>query len=177
MEGIPRVPLSSRQRNIHPVWKINGSETKIQRNIGSQDLFFRSQRRSGNHDKNWECAQYVDPENFSRGKYSDKVLFDILVKVSHTYAREKVYEGVKGNVVRYDLKPFHTAHSYLDNEYWVLDTRLIQDTTQPLTRSLFPYNLIRDGVVRIQKDSSLTDITGDSRFLKLFPEKSSDFNR
>ena len=50
------------------------------------------------------------------------------MKLSHTYAREENYEGAKGNVVRYGLKPFHTEYNYLDNEYWVLDTRLIEGT-------------------------------------------------
>ena len=108
-------------------------------------------------------------------KDNDKALFDILVKVFHIYTREEIYEGVKGNVVRYGLKPIHNEYNYLDNEYWVLDTRPIQGTTQPLRRSLFPHNLIRDEVVRRQKDFSLTDITGDSRLLELFPERSSDF--
>ena len=97
------------------------------------------------------------------------------MKVSHTYVREEIYEGAKGNVVRYSLKPFHTEYNYLDNEYRVLDTRPIQGTTQPLTRSIFPHNLIRDRVVQRQKDFSLTDITGDSRLLKLLPKKSSGF--
>ena len=97
------------------------------------------------------------------------------MKVSHTCTREEIYEGTKGNVVRYGLKPFHTEYDYLDNKYWVLDTRSVQGTTQPLTRSLFPHNLIRDRVVRRQKDFSLTDVTGDSRLLKLLPKKSSDF--
>ena len=44
-----------------------------------------------------------------------------------------------------------------------------------MTRSLFPHNLIRDGVVRRQKDFSLNNIASDSRLLKLSPEKSSDF--
>ena len=103
-------------------------------------------------------------------KDNNKALFDILVKVSHTYAREEIFKrggggGGEGNVVRYGLKPFHTEYNYLDNEYWVLDTRPIQGTTQPLMRFLFPHNLIRDGVVRRQKDFSLTDN------LKLLPEK------
>ena len=108
-------------------------------------------------------------------KDNNKALFHILVKVSHTYAREEIHERAKANVVRYGLKPFHTKYNYLYNKYWVLDTTPIQGTTQTLTRSLFPHNLIRDGVVRKQKDFSLTDITGDSMLLKLFPEKSSDF--
>ena len=87
-------------------------------------------------------------------KDNNKALCNISVKVPHTYAREETYEGAKGNVVRYGLKPFHTEYNYLDNEYRVLDTRPIQGTTQPLMRSLFPHNLIRDEVVRRQNDFS-----------------------
>ena len=59
------------------------------------------------------------PKNFGRifKKDNDKALFDILVKVSHTYIRVDIYEGKKRNVVRYDLKSFHTEYDYLDNEY------------------------------------------------------------
>ena len=108
-------------------------------------------------------------------KDNDEALFNILVKISHTYTREEIYEGAKGNVVRYGLKPFHTKYHCLDNEYSIFNTRSIQGTTEPLTRSLFRHNLIRDGVVQRQKDFSLSDMTGDRRLLKLLPEKSSDF--
>ena len=110
-------------------------------------------------------------------KNHNKMLFVILMKASHTYRREEICEGTKENVVRYGLNPFHIEYNYLDNEYWMLNTRPIQGSTKPFTRSLFPHNLIRDRVVQRQKDLSLTDITGDSRFLKLLPEKSSDFFR
>ena len=84
------------------------------------------------------CNMYI-PKTFGEvfKKDNDKALFDILVKVSHTYTREEIYERVKRNVVRYALNPFHTEYNYLDNEYWVLHTRPIQGTTQPLTRFLF----------------------------------------
>ena len=108
-------------------------------------------------------------------KDHNKMLFVILMKASHTYRREEICEGTKENVVRYGLNPFHIEYNYLDNEYWMLNTIPIQGSTKPFTRSLFPHNLIRDWVVQRQKDLSLTDITGDSRFLKLLPEKSSDF--
>ena len=50
-------------------------------------------------------------------KDNDKVLFDILVKVSHIYTREEIYEGVKGNIARYGLKPIHTEYNYLDKKF------------------------------------------------------------
>ena len=49
------------------------------------------------------------------------------------------------------------------------------ETIQPLTRSLFSLHLIKDGIVRRQKDFSLTNITGDSRLIALLPEKTNAF--
>ena len=51
----------------------------------------------------------------------------------------------------------------------------MQRIIQPLTRLLFPLDLIKDGTVRRQKDFSLTNITGDSWLIALLPEKTNKF--
>ena len=45
-------------------------------------------------------------------KDNDRVQFELLVKVSHTHTREVMYKGMKGNLVRYGLKPFHNEYDY-----------------------------------------------------------------
>ena len=71
----------------------------------------------------------------------------------------------------YALNTFHTKYEHLDHEYWDLNIKALQGTTEPLTRSLFILDLIKHGIVRMQKDFSLTNITGDSRLIALLPEK------
>ena len=82
---------------------------------------------------------------------------------------------MKDNIERYGLRLFDTEHNHLDNEYWALDITTIQGTTSPLTHLLFPYNLIKDGVVCRQKYFSLTNVMGDVRRFDLLPENSNDF--
>ena len=82
---------------------------------------------------------------------------------------------MKENIERYGLRLFHTEHNHLDNGYWVLDITTIQGTTSPLTHLLFPYNLIKDGVVCRQKYFSPTNVMGDVRRFDLLPENSNDF--
>ena len=91
------------------------------------------------------------------------------------YRGEAIYRGVKSNVNNYGLKPFHNEYEHLVNEYWSLNIKALQGTIQPLTRSLFPLDLIKGGIVRKQKDFSLTNITGDSRLIALITEKTNEF--
>ena len=82
---------------------------------------------------------------------------------------------MKDNVTNYGLNPFHTEYKHLDNEYQDLNIKALQETIQLLTRSLIPLNLIKVGIVRRQKDFSLTNITGDSRLIALLLEKKNKF--
>ena len=97
----------------------------------------------------------------------------VLIKTKHS--KEVIYRGMKDNVTNYGFKSFHTECEHLDNEYWDLNIKALQGTIQPLTRSLFPLDLIKDGIVRRQKNFSLTNITGDSRLIALLLEKTNKF--
>ena len=58
---------------------------------------------------------------------------------------------MKDNVTNYGLKSFHSEYEHLDNEYWDLNIKSFQGNIQPLTRSSFPLDLIKDSVVSKQK--------------------------
>ena len=108
-------------------------------------------------------------------KDNESTLFDVLVLIKIKYSREAIYRGMNDNVTNYGLKSFHTKYEHLDNEYSDLNIKALHGTIQLLTRSLFPLDLIKDGIVRKQKDFSLTNITGDSRLIALLPEKTNEF--
>ena len=77
------------------------------------------------------------PEEILNGKLqflcndNDPLLFDVLYKITHELDRETIYNGMKSNVINYDLKPFHTEYGYLDGEYWYI-TMFAQDYTQQI---------------------------------------------
>ena len=66
-------------------------------------------------------------------------------------------------------------NNIIDVNYWGISIKSLEGTTQTLNRSLFPLRIIRDGIITKNKDSTLTDITGDERLLKLLPERFSDY--
>ena len=117
------------------------------------------------------------PETFGKvlKRDNDRILFDVLIKHVATYDRETIDREMTGNVERHGLKPFYKRYNNLDVNYWGISITSLEGTTQRLNRSLFPLRIIRDGIVRKNKDFTLTDITGDERFLKLLPERSSDY--
>ena len=82
---------------------------------------------------------------------------------------------MRDNVQRYGLKASHTEFDNLDANYWSLAIDSLQGTTQPLSRSLIPIRIIREGIVRKKKNFTPTDITGYEKLLKLLPERSSDY--
>ena len=86
-------------------------------------------------------------------KDKDSILFDVLVLIKTKYLRKVIYRGIKDNITNYTLKYFHTECEQLDNEHWDLNIKALQGTTQPLTRSLFSLDLIKDGIVRRQNTS------------------------
>ena len=55
-------------------------------------------------------------------KENNKVIFNLLITTRTVHNRETIYNGMKGNVVRYGLKPFDTEYEYLNNEYLCIDT-------------------------------------------------------
>ena len=69
----------------------------------------------------------------------------VLIKTKHL--RRVIYIGMKDNVTNYALKSLHIECEHLNNEYWDLNIKALQRTIQPLTRSLFPLDLIKDGIV------------------------------
>ena len=93
-------------------------------------------------------------------KDNNSTLFDVLVFIKTKDSREVIYKRMKDNVTNYGLKSFHTEYEHLDNEYWDLSIKALQGTIQPLTRSLFPLDLIKNVIVWRQKDLSLTYIRG-----------------
>ena len=108
-------------------------------------------------------------------KDNDNTLFDMLVLIKTKHLREVIYREMKDNVTNYRLKSFHTEYKHLDSEYWDLNIKALQGTIQPLTRLLFPLDLIKDSIVRRQKNFILTNITEDSRLTALLPEKTNKF--
>ena len=108
-------------------------------------------------------------------KDNDSTLFDMLVLIKTKHLREVIYREMKDNVTNYRLKSFHTEYKHLDSEYWDLNIKALQGTIQPLTRLLFPLDLIKDSIVRRQKNFILTNITEDSRLTALLPEKTNKF--
>ena len=81
-------------------------------------------------------------------KGNDSTLFDVLVLIITKYSNEVIYRGMKNNITDYGLKPLHNEYYHLDNEYWDLNIKALQGTIQPLTKSLFPLDLIKDGILR-----------------------------
>ena len=76
-------------------------------------------------------------------KDNENILFDVLVLIKTKHSREVIYRGIKDNVTNYGLKTFHTEYEPLDNEHWDFNITALQETIQPLTRSLFPLDLKR----------------------------------
>ena len=66
----------------------------------------------------------------------------LFVLIITKHSREVIYRVMKGNVTNYELKPFHTEYKHLNDEHWSLNIKVLQGTIQPLTRSLFPLDLI-----------------------------------
>ena len=89
--------------------------------------------------------------------------------------RGTIYNGMKSNVVRYGLKPFHTEYEHLDNESFNIDLASMQGSTQPLDRFLFPKKLIEEGRTKKLINFNLTDVTGDQRLLELLPATTNNF--
>ena len=79
-------------------------------------------------------------------KDNDRTFFEVLVLIKTKHLREVIYRGMKDNVTNYGLKSFHTEYEHLDNEYWNLNIKSLKGTIQPLTRLLFPLDLIKDGI-------------------------------
>ena len=75
---------------------------------------------------------------------------------------------MKINVIHHGLNPFYTDYEYLDDFYWLVKVNYA-GSTEPPTREIIPYKLIRDGTRRRNKDFNLTNITGDQRLLNLLP--------
>ena len=90
------------------------------------------------------------------------------------FTTEEIYSGMKSNVIHYGLKPFHTEYGYLDSEYCYIHI-FSQESTQKLTRCLFPLHLIKERIVRKNTNFNLTGITGDERLLALLLPKNSDY--
>ena len=64
-------------------------------------------------------------------KDNNKVIFDLSITTLAKEDRETIWNGMKGNVVHYGLKPFPTRYKYLDNEYLNIDLACIQGSNQP----------------------------------------------
>ena len=108
-------------------------------------------------------------------KDNDKVIFDLLITTLDVEDRKTIYNGMKGNVVRYGLKPFPTEYEYLDNEYLNINLASMQGSTQPLDRFLFLKKLIKEAHTKKLINFNLTDVTGDQRLLQLLPAKMNNF--
>ena len=99
------------------------------------------------------------------------MIFNLLITMLGVEDRETIHDGMKGNVVRYSLKPFLTKYEYLDNEYLNIDLASMQGSTQPLNGFLFPEKLIEKGHTKKLINFNLTDVTGDQRLLELLLAK------
>ena len=84
-------------------------------------------------------------------KDNGSTLFEVLVLIKTKHFRKVIYIGIKDNWNNYALKSLHIECKHLDNEYWDLNIKSLERTMQPITRSLFPLDLIKDGIVRRQK--------------------------
>ena len=78
---------------------------------------------------------------------------------------------MKGNITNHGLKSFHTEYEHLDNEYWDLNIKALQETIKPLARSLFPLDSIKDCIVRRQKRLQFDKSMVDSRLMALLKKK------
>ena len=103
-------------------------------------------------------------------KDNGPALFDTLLTILHTNDRETIYNGMKSNVIHYGLKPFYTDYKYLDYFSWNIKVDNVA-STEPPTRAMLLYKLIRHSICRRNKEFNLTNITGYQRLLNLLPEK------
>ena len=88
--------------------------------------------------------------------------------------RETKYYGMKSNVERYGLKPFYTNYEDLDTFHYNIEFENV-GSTLPLKNFLIPDNLIEEGKNRYNFNFSLTNITGDGRFLNLLPDRNTPY--
>ena len=107
-------------------------------------------------------------------KGNDPVLFDTLLTVLGTNDRERIYSGMKNDVLHYGLKSFYSDYEYLGDFYWLVKVNNTGSIEPPI-RAMVPHKLIRDSICRRNKDFNLTNIARDQRLLNLLPEKTDDF--